>query len=119
VLFAPWRAAPEMNAGTESRRIESELASQLAGEAQFPVIIAGDFNMPVDSTIYRRFWSGWQNAFSTAGFGYGYTKFTDRWGVRIDHVLASRGWQIRTAGVGPDLGGDHRPVLVELRLQAE
>jgi endonuclease/exonuclease/phosphatase (EEP) superfamily protein YafD len=113
----PWLAASALDQAIEDRRVESELASDLATEAQGPTIIAGDFNMPVDSAIYRRYWSGWQNAFSTAGFGFGYTKHTRRWGVRIDHVLASRDWHVVDAWTGHALGGDHKPVVATLQLK--
>ena len=112
-----WKAGAEMEQTTEDRRSESDLASQLAAESIGPVIVAGDFNMPVDSALYDRYWSTWQNAFSIAGLGYGQTKFTRFYGVRIDHVLASWEWQILSARVGPNLGGDHRPVLVDLQLR--
>ena len=110
-----WRAAPAIDEANEDRRLESEAASELAAEGKGPTVIAGDFNMPVDSAIYRRYWSRWQNAFSTAGLGLGYTKFTKRWGIRIDHVLASEDWRVVEARVGPDLGGDHRPVIARFR----
>lgn len=109
-----WRAAEAIDVTNEERVLESEQASELAAEAKGPTIIAGDFNMPVDSAIYRRYWSQWQNAFSTAGFGLGYTKYTSRWGIRIDHVLANGDWRVLDARVGPDLGGDHRPVVAIL-----
>ena len=48
----------------------------LGGESTAPFLIAGDFNMPADSTIYRRCWSTFTNVFSGAGFGFGHTKFT-------------------------------------------
>jgi endonuclease/exonuclease/phosphatase (EEP) superfamily protein YafD len=35
--------------------------------------------------------------------------------VRIDHVLAGPGWEVLRAFVGPGLGGDHRPVVADLR----
>lgn len=34
----------------------------------------------------------------------------------LDHVLASSGWQVLDSGTGPDLGSDHRPVVVILVL---
>ena len=114
-----WNAGAQMEQMAEDRRSESELASQMAAESIEPVIVAGDFNMPVDSTLYKRYWSRWQNAFSTAGLGYGQTKFTRFFGIRIDHVLASQEWQVLTARVGPNLGGDHRPVVVDLQLKQE
>jgi len=32
----------------------------------------------------------------------------------LDHVLASKGWQVVGGDIGPDLGSDHRPVVVRL-----
>ena len=32
----------------------------------------------------------------------------------LDHVLASPGWQLVEAHTGPDLGSDHRPMVVRL-----
>ncbi|MBU1815781.1 MAG: endonuclease/exonuclease/phosphatase family protein [Gammaproteobacteria bacterium] len=32
----------------------------------------------------------------------------------LDHVLASPGWQVVGSHAGPDLGSDHRPVVVQL-----
>jgi vancomycin resistance protein VanJ len=80
------------------------------------LLIAGDFNVPVESVFYRDYWSDYQNALSIAGSGLRYTKYTRLHGIRIDHVLADDNWSVRSAMVGPDLGGDHRPVIVELNL---
>jgi|GEM_PF-5171222 len=38
-------------------------------------------------------------------------------GIRINHVLASREWQVVTAWVGPNLGSEHRPVFADLQLR--
>ncbi|QDV40943.1 Endonuclease/Exonuclease/phosphatase family protein [Stieleria neptunia] len=83
-------------------------------DSELPTIVAGDFNLPAESTFHREFWNRFQNAFSIAGSGWGYTKYTRFHGVRIDHVLADRNWIVQNAHVGPDLGGDHRPVIAEL-----
>ncbi|CAN5394628.1 hypothetical protein BH11PLA2_BH11PLA2_50570 [soil metagenome] len=76
------------------------------------VIMCGDFNLPVESTIYQRDWSGFRNAFATAGEGWGYTMFSKQGAVRIDHVLCNAR-VIQNAVVGPDLGSAHRPVIVD------
>lgn len=34
----------------------------------------------------------------------------------VDHVLASNGWQVPESSIGPELGSDHRPVVVRLVL---
>ena len=71
--------------------------------------------MPDDSAIYRRDWGAFPNAFSTAGSGFGTSKVTRWFGVRIDHVLLGPGWECDRAFVGPHIAGDHRPVVVDLR----
>lgn len=111
------RDSAGMERTTEIRRVESELTRDLAVAAPGPTIVAGDFNMPIDSVIYRRDWSDWQNAFSSAGLGFGYTKFTRRIAIRIDHILADDAWRIIEASVGPGFGGDHRPVVSTLELR--
>ncbi len=39
-------------------------------------------------------------------------------GIPIDHVMVSPKIEVRRHALGPDLGSDHRPLLVELRLPA-
>jgi endonuclease/exonuclease/phosphatase (EEP) superfamily protein YafD len=110
----PWRAAPAIAANLAVRARESAAASAWVRQVSGPVLIAGDFNMPTDSAIYRQCWSPFVNAFSAAGLGFGYTKFTSWHGIRIDHILAGPHWRCSRAWVGPDVGSDHRPVLAEL-----
>jgi vancomycin resistance protein VanJ len=71
----------------------------------------------VESAFYKERWRGYGNAFSDCGLGYGYTKYEKRYGIRIDHVLYDRAWRCLTAQVDPGLGGDHRPVIADLRLR--
>ena len=111
------RGPEAIRRNTEKRRFEAELVSGFAEEFSGPAIVAGDFNTPVESRIYRRYWSDWQNAFSQAGFGLGYTKFTRLFGARIDHILVNSHWRVTSAWVGHELGGDHRPVVAELALR--
>jgi len=110
-------SAMEANIGTRNR--ESERARGHADKQTVPLILAGDFNMPVESAIYRRWWSGFENAFSQAGLGYGRTKTTRFFGTRIDHVLVGADWQVESVRVGARLGHgqDHQPVIAELTLK--
>jgi vancomycin resistance protein VanJ len=94
----------------ESRVVEAWIREHSDG----PVIVAGDFNLPTDSAIYRRVWGRWSDAFDSVGFGLGHTKFTSWWGVRIDHVLFDDRWEAVSSLVGPDIGSDHRPVVATL-----
>ena len=101
---------------TELRRHESALARKHAQRVDVPLIVAGDLNMPVESQIYNRFWSHLSNAFSDCGFGYGHTKRTRWYGMRIDHVLFDGRFNCLSARLGPDLGSDHLPLIVDVRV---
>ena len=81
-----------------------------------PLIILGDFNMPVESGIYREFFSQYSNAFNEAGFGVGYTKYTKLIGIRIDHILVDDHFNVINSWVGEDIGSDHRAVFADLKL---
>ncbi len=107
----------------ETRSTESTaLGNWLAGAAH-PLLIGGDFNMPIDSRIYRDVWAGYENAFSRVGFGLGHTKFEPlgplKYGIRIDHWLSTADCQFQRCWVGPDLGSDHRPLIADLTCGAE
>ena len=107
-----------MSRNTLMRDAGSQRVSRSLMDARAPVaIIAGDFNMPVESRIYRRHWSGCTNAFSRRGRGFGYTRVLPKWSARIDHVLVcDPRWKVSRAFVGPDIGSDHLPVVVDLVL---
>ena len=106
--------AAEMESNIDQREIESVLARAFANQTSGPLIVAGDFNMPVESAIYRAHWGDFTNAFSCAGWGFGATKATRWHGIRIDHVLLGPGWSCTGTQIGADLGLDHRPVVVDL-----
>jgi endonuclease/exonuclease/phosphatase family metal-dependent hydrolase len=76
----------------------------------------GDFNLPIESDIYRQIWSPFVNAFDECGTGYGNTKHTRWFGVRIDHVLMSPSFRCESADVLEPRGSDHSPLKVELKL---
>jgi endonuclease/exonuclease/phosphatase (EEP) superfamily protein YafD len=116
-VIQPSRRATVMSE-IDARRRASEGVSRWVGSLSGPVVLAGDFNLPTDSAIYREYWSGFSNAFSRCGFGFGYTEWpTTRlrlFGIRIDHVLTGPEWQPQRCWVGPDIGSDHLPVIADL-----
>ena len=116
VLWSHWEGIQALNENVALQWYESDRARRSIDQVGSSVILAGDFNLPVESPVYRRFWSRFANAFSSAGVGFGPTKFT-RWiGLRIDHVLSGPVWGARApALVGPDVGSDHRPVIADLK----
>jgi endonuclease/exonuclease/phosphatase (EEP) superfamily protein YafD len=80
----------------------------------FEPLIAGDFNLTVESRIFREHWSGCPDAFSRVGRGFGWTRVLRWFSARIDHVITCGSWTATWAEVGPDLGSDHRPLVVDL-----
>lgn len=105
-------------AQTENRRETSRRVAQWIGRIEGPVLVAGDFNMPKESTIYRHDWARYANAFSQAGVGFGWTERPAtrgvRYGIRIDHILMGAGWHSTRAWVGPDVGSDHLPLIADV-----
>ena len=104
---------PPLNATYAQRRDqafveEAHHLSQSGGLA----LMAGDFNttpwakglFAIDSQLRRAngLAGSWPNAFGWLSV------------LPLDHVLASRGWLPVGSGHGPDLGSDHRPVVVRL-----
>jgi len=113
----------QLRDNTQLRDIESDLArrwvDQGVAKRAVPVVVAGDFNTPVESRIFQAHWSdGLQDAFSRVGRGLGMTKYNGWIRVRIDHVLTGPQWYVRRTGIGYDLESDHRPLIVDLVLPA-
>lgn len=114
VLQRGLAGVPALKENLATRWAMSALARAEVDAAGAPVLVMGDFNMPTDSAIYRRDWADLTNAFSTAGNGFGDTKRTRWFGIRIDHVLVGAGWTCERAFIGPHLAGDHRPIVADL-----
>lgn len=103
----------ELSAVTADQDQASGAARPLAaGPGLF--VVAGDFNLPGESRVFRRHWGDLRDAFAEAGVGFGYTKFTRWHGIRIDHILHDPGAACDWCRVGPDLGSDHYPLLARI-----
>jgi endonuclease/exonuclease/phosphatase (EEP) superfamily protein YafD len=79
-------------------------------------VMAGDLNT---TPWARGLWGAEQAQMRRAGLAV--PTWPNAWGglsmLPLDHVLASPGWQLLDAQTGPDLGSDHRPVVVRLVAQ--
>ncbi len=104
----------EVRANSARRRAQSKFVASKAAECQGPVLIVGDFNTPSDSSIFPEVWNDYTDAFTAAGWGWGYTFLGAKTTVRIDHVLIGKGWACSACRVGPFVGSPHRPVIAEL-----
>jgi vancomycin resistance protein VanJ len=109
------RSGPgEIEANTRIRR---EQAATLGMDAHFAgedILVAGDFNMPVDSLTFHRDFGSLADAFDESGNGFGWSYRWHTTAVRIDHILAGHAWRCRRCWVGPFVGSPHRPVLADL-----
>ena len=100
---------------SEQRYIESSIISSWLKNKD-SLIILGDFNMPVESSIYRENFGHYKNAFNEAGFGFGFTKYFRILSIRIDHILTDENFSVLKAKVGSDVGSDHFPILANVVL---
>lgn len=107
-------ATEEIEANDALRHQQSEFIAEHAEKIQTPLILVGDFNTPPQSVIFRKVWQPYQDAFSEAGLGWGYTFQGSRTMVRIDHILASKHWFCKSARVETPVGSLHRPVIADL-----
>jgi endonuclease/exonuclease/phosphatase (EEP) superfamily protein YafD len=103
-----------MTADSERRGEESMAISERVQTIGGPFIIAGDFNTPDDSIIFRRAWWRLGDSFAQAGFGFGTTYAKHHTWLRIDHILTGGGWRCIHIQTGPDVGSGHRPILAVL-----
>ena len=87
-----------------------------------PYLVAGDFNMSDQTSVYGSIAGQMGDSFREAGIGFGYT-----WPafqnvglaslpalVRIDYIWHSRDFSALSATTGPYLGSDHLPVEAAL-----
>jgi endonuclease/exonuclease/phosphatase (EEP) superfamily protein YafD len=95
-------------------------AAAHARERALPTILAGDLNLTPDSPGFASLLGEARLVDVFAGRGWQPTWMTSFWplALRIDHVLASPSLCIEQAVVGPDVGSDHRPVVVRLGLRS-
>lgn len=86
-----------------------------AAETELPAMVAGDLNATPWSVVMQSIEeSGLRRA----------TGLTPTWPatlptIPIDHVLVTADWHVAEAGVGPNVGSDHRPAYARLVLRLQ
>lgn len=103
-----------LSGNTEIRAIESRRASRFVRDGPAPHLVAGDFNMPVESSLWHESWRRFHDAWDDAGLGFGWTRNNGKIRVRIDHVLSESPWRAIHATVGDEPWSDHWPLIVDL-----
>jgi endonuclease/exonuclease/phosphatase (EEP) superfamily protein YafD len=114
MVHEPQKGIEALQAGSALRSEQFENLSLETEDVSGPLILAGDFNTPPESVLFRDVWGRYTDAFTSAGWGWGYTFIGGRTTVRIDHILAGPGWRCSRCWVGPDIGSPHQPVFAEL-----
>ena len=113
--FAPSPTGPD---GTHRRNRQLDHIAATLGQAQRPVIVAGDFNTTPWSPYFQDLLAtaGLRNA--AEGRGYIATWPTFFWPLQIpiDHVLLKGPLAVTSVHRGPDVGSDHYPIIADLRL---
>ncbi len=110
-------AIPQMKEKSVLREIELRVTRRWVDSLSAPRIVAGDFNTPPESRIYRSSWADWTNAFDARGRGAGGTRLNGWIRARIDHILVDEAWSVAGVRVAADAGSDHLPVVATLRLR--
>lgn len=120
-LYATHSARPHWKYSTQRQQFE-ELAAYIAKQNARPAILGGDLNSTVFSAPLRDFAS--QSSLKAAG------RLTPTWPQRlrqmgyvtlpflqldIDHFFMTPGMTLIEKWRGPDLGSDHRPLLLSFR----
>jgi endonuclease/exonuclease/phosphatase (EEP) superfamily protein YafD len=93
------------------------LAAQVAAERSKgrAVIVAGDFNATPWSRGFKRFTAACPLLDTSRGVLFGATwSYYLPYRLLIDHAFVSDEWLLRRREVGPALGSDHRPLILDL-----
>ena len=116
-LFVGTHPVPPGSAGAAAARNEQlALIADFIKKQRSPTILAGDLNLTSFSPYFGDILRTCGLRDSRQGFG-----VRASWAPRLplldlplDHCLVSREWHVVDRSVGPHLGSDHRPILVEL-----
>ena len=114
LLTDPTNAPRLIDANNLLRETESRVVRRWVDSTSGARIVMGDFNLPVESVIWQRYWSSLDDSFNTAGNGWGFTRLNGWIRVRIDHVLLDGHLKAVGAHVGADWGSDHLPFMAEV-----
>lgn len=117
IRLTAWHPMPPISQYDHTKRNHQLQALAKAAKASGqPAIVAGDLNATPWSNAFSKLdQAGLRRASGLAptwpAVGYGWM------GIPIDHVLVTPQWSVVKQGVGPYLGSDHLPVIVQIALR--
>jgi endonuclease/exonuclease/phosphatase family metal-dependent hydrolase len=115
-IFAP--DTGELTSDTALRVAQIAAAAEDASASPYPVLIAGDTNLPELSWALHRSFGRYRDAFVEAGAGFGYTFPANKrlaW-LRIDRVVGDDRFRFLDCAVIRDRLSDHFAVTVDVEL---
>jgi endonuclease/exonuclease/phosphatase family metal-dependent hydrolase len=109
---------PDLAANSALRLAQLKAVADDARRSPYPVIIAGDTNLPQLSWVLRHVLSDFRDGFDEVGSGFGYTYPISRRGpwMRIDRILAGPGLRFYAFEVVEPPVSDHLAVVADLEL---
>jgi endonuclease/exonuclease/phosphatase (EEP) superfamily protein YafD len=114
----PSSPSPTEPGDTRRRNRELDHIAEIAGDAERPVIVAGDFNTTPWSPYFQDLLAGAGLRNAAEGHGYIGTWPAPFWPalIPIDHVLLKGPLAATAVRRGPAIGSDHYPIIADLRL---
>jgi endonuclease/exonuclease/phosphatase (EEP) superfamily protein YafD len=110
----PWPPQPQWGA---LHRSQMEAITSVAASAEAPLVVAGDFNAAPWSHTVRELAERGEVRLVRRQLDLSKTFYPlPGFGLPLDHVLVSDGWQVLAIEYGPPGGSDHAPLIVDLRL---
>lgn len=116
-------ALPLSRYGYENQNLYLDLLAAEARRWRGPMIVAGDFNITHWSPRLGRFARAARlrrvaptGLFPRTRYQPGLGPLTPIFGLPIDHVFVKGALRRTAAKVGPDIGSDHRPLIVDLEM---
>ncbi len=107
---------PSVRASMEARNRQLDDAVYLLEDITDPLVVVGDYNATPWSPALRRFAEDLDlhgfNVAATWPVWFGFA------GVPIDHALVSNELLVGRIEVGPNIGSDHRPIVIDVLLDA-
>ena len=130
-IIATHPFSPVKSSFFQSRNQQLDLISQYLGGVDHRIILAGDLNITMWSSYYRRLIKKTGLSNTRKGFGilptwstHGINQqipprlkwLTPLFSIPIDHCLVSKGLEATDIYTGTETGSDHLPLIIDLRI---
>jgi vancomycin resistance protein VanJ len=110
-------ASGRVGPNTALRLAQVQAVAEDAAASKYPVLIAGDTNLPEQSWALRQWLGAYRDAFAERGSGFGYTfPAPKRPWMRIDRILVGPGFRVLNCQVLTERVSDHLGVVADLQL---